>query len=684
MRALALAGVLVASGAAAAPGTPGAPAASAAPGTPAAPAASAASAAPSAPSARVGIAPGHFVALSYHEVDDARRDAAGYAPARYAVQTAQLVAHFEWLRANGYRPVSLDDIVAAHEGRRALPANAVLLTFDDGYADFHARVFPLLKLFGYPAVIALVGRWMDTPAGEPVDVDGTAVPRERFMSWEQVREVVASGLVEVASHTHDLHRGIAGNPQGNRQPAAVTRAWDTARARYEDDDAWRARVRDDLARSASRIARETGRAPRAIAWPYGRYNREAQSIAAALGMPIAMTLDDGPTAAAGPLDAVRRTIVEFAPDIADFQQSFVRGAPHPLERIVHVDLDRIWDADPAQQERNLSALLDRIVALRPTDVWLQAYADPDGDGEADATYFPNRHLPMRGDLFNRAAWQLATRAGVRVHAWMPVLAWRLPAGHPAAGDVVRPASGAAGASYRRLSPFSPRVRQAITELYEDLARHASFAGLLFHDDALIGDTEDASVEALATYRTWGLPADIDAIRADETLAQRWSVAKTRYLVDFTVELQRAVTRFRAPMRTARNLYARPVLDARAERWTAQSLAAFVDAYDRVGLMAMPMLEGVNDRGRATDRFLDALVAQVARTPGALDKTVFELQAADWRARAPVPDASLARWVRRLELAGARHLGYYPDDPHGDRPALRTIVPAFSARAVPEP
>ena len=65
--------------------------------------------------------------------------------------------------------------------------------------------------------------------------------------------------------------------------------------------------------------------------------------------------------------------------------------------------------------------------MQPKSVYLQAYADPKGTGVAESVYFPNRHLPMRSDLFSRAAWQLNTRANVQVYAWMPVLAFRPPA-----------------------------------------------------------------------------------------------------------------------------------------------------------------------------------------------------------------------------------------------------------------
>ncbi len=627
-----------------------------------------------------GIPPDAFVALSYHEVEPEVGRAGAGALGRYGIESSHLVAQFSWLRENGYTPVSLSEIVEARGGGRPLPPKAVLLSFDDGYADFHARVYPVLKLFGYPAVIALVGSWMDAPAGSQVEYDGRRVPRETFLSWDQVREMVAGGLVEVASHSYDLHRGVRGNPQGNQQPAATTRIVDAA-GRYEGDDAYLRRIRADLERNSRLIERETGKRPRAVVWPYGRYNGATQAIARELGMPLMLTLESGPNLPATPLDRVRRTIVEFNPNLDAFVDEVERVWPEDPKRVVHVDLDYVHDPDPDAQERNLSALLDRIVAIRPNTVYLQAYADPDGDGEADALYFPNRHLPIRADLFNRVAWQLETRAGVRVHAWMPMLAFRLPDGHPARDAIVRAADGREGSSYRRLSPFSPAARAAIGEIYEDLGRHAHFGGLLFHDDALLGDHEDASPDAIAVYRDrWGLPGSIDAIRADPAAAARWSALKTDWLVAFSLELAARAGTWRAPLKTARNLYARPVLEPAAQAWTAQSLPAFLAAYDHVALMAMPLMEGARD----PDRFLDDLVAAVSAQPQGRARTLFELQARDWRTGAPVPPGTLARWIRRLELSGMHHIGYYPDDARADVPALGSLVPAFSVRSLPQP
>jgi biofilm PGA synthesis lipoprotein PgaB len=208
-------------------------------------------------------------------------------------------------------------------------------------------------------------------------------------------------------------------------------------------------------------------------------------MAGELGMTIGLTLEEGANTPGVPLTAVRRILVAHNPALADFTGE-VRGPSYPEPvRVVQVNLDNVHSTDPARQERNLSALLDRIQALKPTHVYLQATADGDGDGYADAAYFPNRHLPLRGDLFNRAAWQLTSRTGVKVFAVMPVAGFRLPPG-------------------------------SIAEVYEDLARHAYLSGLVFDDKSQSGGIEDAGTleftRQLAT-RARAFRAPLKTVRA---------------------------------------------------------------------------------------------------------------------------------------------------------------------------
>src|SRR3954463_5166005 len=609
-----------------------------------------------------------LVVLCYHSVADTGL--------RYTLPVRRFTEEISWLRGEGWQPVSLQQVLDARAGQRPLPQKAVLLTFDDGYADLYTTVFPILKRHDYPAVAAVVGSWLEVPDGGKVDVDVQPVPRSTLLSWEQIRELQASGLVELASHSWDLHRGVVANAQGNALPAAVTRIWRGPGA-VESPDELRARVRADVERNSALIERKTGRRPRAMVWPYGRYSGEAQEAARAAGLQVMFTLREGANGLDTPLDELRRYIITGDRSLAEFA-ALMRGSQSETPvRAVRVDLDAIHDPDPAVTERNLSALIDRIARLHPSQIYLQAYADPKGDSVVREVYFPNRHLPMRADLFNRASWQLQTRAGVRVFAWMPVLSIKLPEGHPVAALTVRDARG--NDATLRLSPFSPEVRSVIGEIYEDLAGAAIVDGIAFHDDAVLGDWEDAGPAAIEVYqREWGLPGSIEAIRADPALLLRWTTLKTKSLIDFTAELTRRAERYRKPLLTARSLFARPVLTPEAEGWMAQALPAFLDAYDQTAIEAMPLMEGEKD----AEKFFRGLLQKVAAQPHGLERTVFELQARDWRTGKPVPTKTLAAWMRQLELGGGRNLAYYPDDPIGGQPVLDLLAPRFSLRAWP--
>ena len=627
--------------------------------------------------------PQSFRVLSYHDIRDNLTDSLQTQPEPTAVDTKQLIQQFTWLKENGYHPVSLQQIIDARAGRTMLPDKALLLTFDDGLISVYTKVFPLLKLFNFPAVIAIVGEWMETPQNQQVKFGDHLRARDQFVNWNQIRTMVSSGLIEVASHSRDLHKGIVANPQGNSLPAAVSRIYFSSTASYESDADYSARIGADLQRNSDLIERELHQRPRALVWPYGSYNQQTLKLAAQAGMTVTMNLDPGPNTPTDTLMKIKRTLINFNTRLADLIQILHQpvgytGHEVPFERVIHIDLDYIYDPDPVQQEANLSRMLERINRLRPTTVYLQAFADPDGDGVANAVYFPNRHLPMRADLFSRVAWQLSSRVDVKVYAWMPVMAFKLPASDPAAARVVQIMPGAPAAAsaqrYHRLSPFDPLVRQTLIEIYEDLGKSSIFDGILFHDDATLSDYEDASPAALDYYRhEWQLPDSVAAIRQSPKLRQVWAEKKSAYIDALTLTLADKLREYQPALLTARNIYAQPVLNPAAQEWFAQSLTNFLASYDFTVIMAMPYMEGATD----ATVWLNQLRQKIQAIPHAADKTVFELQSRDWNTGQPIPAQILAAQLRQLHLNGVRNFGYYPDDFQANVPEEDVIKPVIS-------
>lgn len=622
-----------------------------------------------------------FTILSYHEIADKSE----ILDSNYAVTPAHFDEQIHWLIDNGFHFISIDDILNYRNNAKPLPDKAVLLTFDDGYHSVYTNAYPIIKQYKIPTVIALVGSWLLQE--EKVDFNKHMIERSKFLSQEEIQEMLKSGLVEIASHSYLFHEGIQGNPQGNMQPAITTRQWLNDKQMYENEENYKQRIYNDLLQNSSFLEQYTGQKPRVMVWPYGHYNIEARRIAESLGMPVGLTLDDGSNTSNTPLWGLRRILVEGKTTLKDLKlEILLRNAnltdDDRTTKAAHIDLDYIYDANPEQQEKNLGALLDRIKDLGINTVYLQAFADPDANGAADYVYFPNKNVPMRADLFNRVAWQIATRTQVkRIYAWMPMIAWQLPQNNPAFKDMVvtlQVDSSHLNMGYPRLSPFSPKARKVIQELYADLAKSAYIDGILFHDDVTLSDFEDDSEAAHVQYKAWGLPESVTKIRADKEQFQKWTRLKTQYLDEFAIQLAQIVENEQPGLKTARNLYAQVALNKDAQEWYAQSLSESIKYYDYTAIMAMPYMEQADN----ATAFYDKIVKNVAEQECGLERTVMELQTVNWRKdNEPITSAELEATIKHLYDLGVHHIAYYPDNVYSNTPNATMIRETFSQKAV---
>src|SRR5436190_111709 len=387
-----------------------------------------------------------FVSISFHDVSDKDEELE-----TESVTTRSLAQFFDWLKATGWTAISLDDLEAARRGTRPRPDQAILITFDDGYKRLYTRVFPLLKVYRYPAVAALGGGWMEGEAGGTVDYGGDRrVPRTNFISWAEAREMQASGLVEFGSHTYLMHRGIQANPQGSSTPAAVTWAYDPATRRYEDDRQYAARIRADLTRSRNQLAANLGRAPRAMVWPYGRYTEPGLAVAKQLGFSFSLTLE-AEASYTSDLFAIHRYFPTGNPALGEIAENLRFDAPRPrTRRIVCLRLDAMAALGASAQEEALGRLVEDVRTLGADTVMIHAYAALSPGQPLGAVFFPTALRPLKADLLSRVSWQMRTRAGVEVVTHMPV----------------EPAAASVGAT-------------RVPALYADMAKYSVTDGISF-------------------------------------------------------------------------------------------------------------------------------------------------------------------------------------------------------------
>lgn len=586
--------------------------------------------------------------LAYHDIVDAPALSVSdnrKLNTRYAVSTQTFISHLEYLRQNNYTLLSLQDYMDICSQRRPCPPKAVLLTFDDGYISFYEKVYPLLQKYNYPCLLAVVNSWLDD--GAPADV-GPVV------TWAQLREMEANGLVAIASHSAASHRYIPMTPQDDRWPALASFYY--RNNAYESFDEHIARIRADLDASQASFVRELGHKSPALVWPYGAYSLFGAEQAQAAGFSAQFGLFGGsnpphPTS----LQSARRGQILDNPTQPAFARFLAAGTADtkPL-RIAQLDLDAIFvPGNPVRTDANLLQTIRYFQATGINTVFLQSFADLAGDGNMESVYFHTSRAPVSADLFGHVVVQLKNN-GFDVYAWAPTLAsqWII---HEFPVDRIVASPRSEVGWYRRASPFSTQVWNRLEGLYSDLAAYAPIDGVLFQDDLYLNDFEDFSPAARAAYRKhFGRDLSPEELRSP-VWRNRWTQLKTETLIDLTQSLRREVRLYRPEALMARNIYAEPILQPESEEWYAQNYTLFLSSYDWTVVMAYPYMEKASD----PTAWLQRLARTALKNPSHTDKVVFKLQAIDWRTDRWLAPAELRHWESVLLQAGATHLGYYP-------------------------
>jgi glycosyltransferase involved in cell wall biosynthesis/peptidoglycan/xylan/chitin deacetylase (PgdA/CDA1 family) len=150
--------------------------------------------------ARRALSAGQAVVLAYHAIADLSHERRLW---QYGVPPAQLAMQLDELIGHGWSFVGLDALLRALRGKQQLPARAVLLTFDDAYADLLSAAIPILAARGIPAVaFAVSGRVGGTNEWDREIAAGTL----RLLDAAGLRALSEHG-VEIGSHGY-AHRRL--------------------------------------------------------------------------------------------------------------------------------------------------------------------------------------------------------------------------------------------------------------------------------------------------------------------------------------------------------------------------------------------------------------------------------------------------------------------------------------------
>lgn len=197
-------------------------------------------------------------------------------PARageYVISPDQLEADLQYLQKSGYQWILSQDLIDYVYNGGTLPEKPILITFDDGYYNNYYYAFPLLQKYGAKAILSPIAieseRYSETKDENP---------NYAHCSWQVLREMHESGLVEIANHSYNLHQ------YGNRQGAKITAG--------ENSAAYRAQLTADTQKAETLLETNVGCSISAYTYPFGSFCPESEACLQEMGYRVTYITED--------------------------------------------------------------------------------------------------------------------------------------------------------------------------------------------------------------------------------------------------------------------------------------------------------------------------------------------------------------------------------------------------------
>jgi len=212
----------------------------------------------------------------------------GTRTSRPVVKVRAFREQLDWLGAHGIEVIRLSQLLDFLDGRLWLPRHAAVITIDDGELNGYSTAYPILKERGLPFTLGIATQVIEEHL------------RRGALNWAQIREMVDSGLCEIASHSV-THRRMT------LLPDEV--------ARFE------------LERSRLVLAEELELRPQAFFYPLGDQNYRIRRLTKQSGYRAAFVAHGGPTVLRTRRYGIPRYDVKPDTSLRKFRSFFNHGIP---------------------------------------------------------------------------------------------------------------------------------------------------------------------------------------------------------------------------------------------------------------------------------------------------------------------------------------------------------------------
>src|SRR5579872_206264 len=190
--------------------------------------------------------------LVYHVLNPTIPSSMTITPERFETQ-------IKWLKDNGYTVIPLKELVSYLQGRNvSLPAKPIVITADDGWESDYTYMYPIARKYHIPITLFIY--------------PGTISQGKHALTWEQLKELMKSGLFDVQDHTFT-------HPNFKQEK------------KHMSQEAYEKFVHRELFASKKVLEEKLGIKIDYLAWPFGIYDNYLEQQAASAGYIMAFSID---------------------------------------------------------------------------------------------------------------------------------------------------------------------------------------------------------------------------------------------------------------------------------------------------------------------------------------------------------------------------------------------------------
>jgi peptidoglycan/xylan/chitin deacetylase (PgdA/CDA1 family) len=133
--------------------------------------------------------------LMYHSISE--RAEARRAFRNFTISPNLFAAHLNYLSQPGYTGLTVTRFARSVRARLPLPPRPIVITFDDGFADFFSSALPILQRHGFPATLYITASYI---GGTSLWLRHEGETTRPMLIWDQVHEINAAGI-ECGAHS---------------------------------------------------------------------------------------------------------------------------------------------------------------------------------------------------------------------------------------------------------------------------------------------------------------------------------------------------------------------------------------------------------------------------------------------------------------------------------------------------